>query len=422
LISNSHGVNFPDMYKNRLISDRLKKLTATFPVVVLTGARQTGKSTLLANIFPEKEAIVFDSAVDLTGVRRDADMFLDNHPTPLILDEIQYAPEVVSAIKRRVDKNRKPGLYILTGSQQWSVMKSISESLAGRAVFLNLDGFCLAEVEQRLPNENWLQRWMSLSIDEFAGTVEKLRSARTLYEQLWRGWLPAADTLDLEYIPDFYRSYIQTYVERDARVQIEIGDWQQFGKFAQLVSALTAQEINFSQLGREIGINYQTAKSWLVVLKSTFQWFEIPAYSGNTIKKISSKSKGYISDTGLACALNLISSHKALGGHPMLGSLFETAVVAEIRKLSNCISTPPQAYHWRSHSGAEIDILLERDAVYYPIEIKAKSSPNKNDTKGISAFRKTYPKIKVAPGLIICPCEKFDKISENDYALPWDSI
>jgi len=422
LIFNSGGVIFPEMYKERHISDRLKRLTAAFPVVVLTGARQTGKSTLLAHVFPETEAIVFDSAIDLTGVRRDADLFLDNHPAPVILDEIQYAPEVVSAIKRRVDKNRRPGLYILTGSQQWSVMKSISESLAGRAVFLNLDGFCLAEINQRLQHENWLQRWMSLTVEEFAKTVEKLNATRTLYEQLWRGWLPAADALDLEYIPDFYRSYIQTYVERDARVQTEVGDWQQFGKFTQLVSALTAQEINFSHLGREIGINYQTAKNWLVVLKSTFQWFEVPAYSGNTIKKISSKPKGYISDTGLACALNLISSHKALGGHPILGALFETAVVAEIRKLSNCISTPPQVYHWRSHSGAELDILLERDGVFYPVEIKAKSNPTKSDTKGISALRKAYPKLKIAPGLVICPCEKFVKISENDYALPWDSV
>src|SRR3989338_11252173 len=141
------------MYKERLITNRLRCLVLAFPVVVVTGARQTGKSTLLAHIFPDIELIVFDSAVDLTGARRDADMFLDNHPAPVILDEIQYAPEVVSAIKRRVDKNRRPGLYVLTGSQQWSVMKSISESLAGRAVFVQMESFSLSEINQHLPKQ-----------------------------------------------------------------------------------------------------------------------------------------------------------------------------------------------------------------------------------------------------------------------------
>jgi predicted AAA+ superfamily ATPase len=410
------------MYKERLITDKIRELFSVFPVVVLTGARQTGKSTLLSHIFPEIESVVFDSAVDLTGSRRDADMFLDNHPVPMVLDEIQYAPEVVSAIKRRVDKNHRAGLYILTGSQQWSVMRSISESLAGRAVILQLEGFSISEINQQTPKENWLQRWLTLPPVKFSQTARRMSSSRTLYEQLWRGWMPAADSIDLKYIPDFYHSYIQTYIERDARVQTEVSDWQQFGKFAQMVSALTSQEVNYSHLGREIGINYQTAKSWLAVLKSTFQWFEVPAYSRNAVKKVSGKSKGYIADTGLACSLNLISSHKALGGHPMLGALFETAVAAEIRKLSSCISTPPQIYHWRCHGGAEIDMLLERDGILYPIEIKAKSNPDKDDTKGISAFRRIYPKLNIAAGLVICPCEKFMKISENDYAIPWDTV
>jgi hypothetical protein len=202
---------------------------------------------------------------------------------------------------------------------------------------------------------------------------------------------------------------------------MEVSDWQQFGKFVQLASALTAQEVNYSQLGREIGINYQTAQKWLSVLKSTFQWFEASAYSGNSIKKISGKPKGYISDTGLACALNQISSYKAIGGNPLFGALFETAVVSQIRKLSYAMPTPPQIYHWRSHGGAEVDLLLERDGIIYPIEIKAKSNPTVGDVTGITAFRKAYPKLRIADGLVICSCERFLKISESDYALPWDS-
>jgi predicted AAA+ superfamily ATPase len=199
-------------------------------------------------------------------------------------------------------------------------------------------------------------------------------------------------------------------------------DWQGFGKFIQLVSSLTAQEINYSQLGREIGISRQTSQRWLDVLKATFQWFEVMPYSGNQVKKISGKPKGYISDTGIACSLNMISSHNALGGHPLLGALFETAVVAEIRKLCAAISTPPQFYHWRSHGGAEVDLLLERDGCIYPIEIKVKSAPVKNDTRGITAFRNAYPNLKIAPGLVLACCHSFAKISENDYCLPWNAV
>ncbi len=410
------------MYKERIITDRVKKLANNFPVVVLTGARQTGKSTLLSHIFPNTEMVVFNSAFDDNEARQDPDLFLENHPSPLILDEIQYAPELVSAIKRWVDKDRKPGSYILTGSQHWSVMKTISESLAGRAVVMNLEGFCLSEITEKYSKRSWLERWIEDDISDFIKSFRKAEYKGTLYELLWRGWLPEADRLDLELIPDFYRSYIQTYVERDARLQADVRDWQEFGKFIQLASALTSQEVNSSKFGREIGINYNTAIKWLIILKATFQWFEVPPYHGNTIKRISKKNKGYISDTGLACSLNMISSHQALSGHPLLGALFETAVVSEIRKLSNAMPSPPGLYHWRSHGGAEVDLILERDGILFPIEIKVKTQPSNKDARGIKAFRETYQNLRIAPGLIICACEKFMKISENDYCMPWNIV
>jgi predicted AAA+ superfamily ATPase len=386
------------MYKHRIITDQIKKLTENFPVVVISGARQVGKSTLLQHAFPDIDTVVFDPVTDVGAAKTDPDVFLDNHPAPLILDEIQYAPTLTAAIKRRVDKaGHKPFQYILTGSQQWAVMKNLSESLAGRAIFIDLAGFSLSEI-----------------------SPDRLGLNRTVYEQIWRGWLPKTDFLDLEFIQPYYRSYMQTYLERDVRIISDLTALQDLGKFTQLVSALTAQEINYSQLGRDINITPQTARRWLNILQATFQWFEIPAYSGNTIKRISSKPKGYIADTGLACTLNMISSHNALGGHPMTGAFFETAVVCEIRKLSNALQ-PLGLYHWRSHGASEVDLILEQNGMLFPIEIKLTSNPTKKDVRGISAFRKTYPKLKIAPGLVVCPCEKFVKISENDYALPWNS-
>ena len=410
------------MYKQRIITKQLKKLTENFPVVVVSGARQVGKSTLLQHTFPEIETVVFDPVTDVGAAKADPDVFLDNHPAPLILDEIQYAPTLTAAIKRRVDKaGQKPFQYILTGSQQWAVMKNLSESLAGRAIFIDLAGFCLAEISGQIPEQSWLQRWITEPNNLINSTPSRLKLKRTVYEQIWRGWLPKTDSIDLDLIQPYYRSYMQTYLERDVRMVSDLTALQDLSKFTQLVSALTAQEVNYSHLGRDIGITPQTARRWLSILSATFQWFEIQAYSGNTIKRISNKPKGYIADTGLACMLNMISSHNALGGHPMTGALFETAVVGEIRKLSNTL-LPLGMYHWRSHGASEVDLILEQNGVLFPIEIKLTSNPTKKDVKGITAFRKTYPDLKIAPGLIICPCEKVVKISENDYALPWDSV
>ncbi len=410
------------MYKHRISSDRLKKLSGAFPCVVLSGARQVGKSTLVRHVFSGMDCVVFDPVVDVGNARLDPDLFLDNHPSPIILDEIQYAPELAAAVKRRIDRDRSSGQYIITGSQQWSVMKSIAESLAGRAVFVNLEGFCLSEIYEQRAGRSWLERWLDDWEEVIASPPKRLGTTRTLYEQLWRGWLPEADRISLELIPDYYNAYVQTYIERDVRMISDAADWQQFGRFVRLAAALTGQEINYSQLGRELGLTPQTARRWLGTLAATFQWFEAPAYSGNTVKRTSSKPKGYFADTGLVCALQMLSSAKSLGGHPLTGALFETAVAGEIRKLGRVMATPPTFYHWRSHSGAEVDIVLERDGVLYPIEVKLASQPSGADARGLRAFSAAYRQSRISPGLVISPTGAFARISENDYALPWDVL
>jgi predicted AAA+ superfamily ATPase len=409
-------------YKTRLATPKLVALTEHFAVVVVSGARQVGKSTLLKHLFPDWDTVVFDPVVDVGNARADPELFLQNHPAPLILDEVQYCPEVVSCIKRLVDEGKRPGMYILTCSQQWSVIKSISESLAGRAVFLDLDGFALSEVVENVPAVSWLERYLA-DPSQFVGSDnQRLRPKRTLYELLWRGRLPEMDTIPEALTGDFFSAYMRTYVERDVRVMLQVDDWQQFGRFVQLAATLTAQEVNFSQLGREIGLTPQTAKRWLAVLNATFQWIEVPAYHGNAVKRISSKPKGYFCDTGLACHLARISSPTALGGHPMTGSFFETAVVGEVHTLLAPLARKAKAYHWRIHSGSEVDLVLERDGVLYPIEIKLSSRPTRKDTRGISALRKNYPALDIAPGLVIAPVERVEQLSEDDYAMPWDLV
>ena len=407
-------------YINRLISKRLKKLFKTFPSIVITGARQVGKSTLLKHLFPEIPIVVFDPIHDVQGARADPELFLNNHPTPLILDEVQFAPELIPVIKRRIDQNKNPGQYILTGSQQWGVLKHVSESLAGRAILLQLEGFSITEIAKTQPEEPWLKRWLDDPEKLLASKPKRLDLPYTLVELLWRGFLPETRFLDLDVIPDFQFSYQSTYIEKDVRLLADIENLQTFSRFVKLTAALVAKEINYSKLGRDIGITPQTAKRWIDLLIQTFEWFEVSAFSNNAIKKISSKPKGYFSDTGQICFSQMISSPQALINHPLWGHIFENAVVSELRKQNLLMSTPAQFYQYRTHSGSEVDLILERNGKFYPIEIKSKSRPTKKDAAGITAFRKAHPKLNIEKGLIIAPAEEIYPVTENDYVIPWD--
>ena len=409
------------MYLERSATPRLLRLLESFAVVVVTGARQVGKSSLVQHVLGDRMGIVvFDPVIDVENARQDPELFLDNRPPPVILDEIQYAPELISAIKRRVDRDRSPGQYLLTGSQQWGVLRSVAESLAGRAVFLDLEGLSLAEIAGRAQGRPWFSTWLTNPAELIEGTPNRLRSERTLYEQLWRGALPEAQFLDLDVIPDFHSAYQRTYIERDIRMLAEVSDWQLFGRFVRLLAALTGQEVNHSQLGRELGLTHQTARRWLDIMSAAFQWFEIPAYSGNTIKRISNRGKGYYADTGVACTAQAIASHHIIGGHPLQGALFETAVAGELRKQCALMSPKPNVYHWRTHGGAEVDLVFEYGGRLYPVEIKSSTRVSRRDTTGISAFRKTYPDACVETGLIVAPIDRIIRLSERDVAVPWD--
>jgi predicted AAA+ superfamily ATPase len=411
------------MYVERAQTSRLKRLVEVFPLVVVTGARQVGKSTLLKQLFGDTfETVVFDPAVDVGNARKDPELFLDNHPAPLILDEIQYAPELLGVLKRRIDLDRHPGQYILTGSQQWGVLKSVSESLAGRAVFLDLWGFSTCEINKQVARKSWLEMWMEGPESFPVERVTREDSPRTLYEQMWRGWLPEAQVIPIDVVPDFHLAYRRTYLERDVRLLLSGVELQTFGRFISLAAGLSAQEINYSQLGRELSVTPQTAGRWLDVLKNTYQWFEIPAFSRNVLKRLSGRPKGYLSDTGQACSSQFISSPSALGGNPLTGHLFESMVVAELQKLASLMGSPPSFHHWRTHAGAEVDVLLERDGMIFPIEIKMTSRPSRADLRGLNAFRETYPSLRIAPALVLAPVEGAFKISETDYAFPWNAI
>ncbi len=383
-----------------------------------------GKTTLLRHLFPQSKIVTFDPLIDIENAKADPDLFLRSQPSPVILDEIQYVPELVPALKRKVDQNRKNSQYLVTGSQQWAVMKTLAESLAGRVAFLDLHGFSLAEAQEIVAQPSLLENWLfQKQIDsDFFSNERSYVSRPHIFHSLWRGWFPETFFIQDEFIPSFYQGYQRTYLERDVRSIAEIKDLSLFQRFLSYCAALTAQEVNFSQFGREIGVSPDTAKDWLSILKATFQWMEVPAFSLNSVQKISQKPKGYLTDSGLICFLQSLSSPEALSGHPLFGATFESAVVMDIKKRVQTLRLAPTFYHWRVHSGAEIDLVLELDGVLFPIEIKSKSNPNGKDARGIVEFRKKYSTRKIAQGLVICLCDRPYPVNENDWAVPWDVL
>ncbi|MCK6530920.1 ATP-binding protein [Myxococcota bacterium] len=408
------------MYLPRHIEARLARLAAAFPVVLVTGARQVGKSTLVARLFGDgARTFVFDALGDLTGARQDPEFFLEQHPPRLILDEIQYAPELLPGIKRRVDRDRAPGQYVLTGSQSFGLMKQVAESLAGRVGIVDLEPMTARERRGAGGERTWLEDWLA-DPEAFTARPPDRAAKGDLFRSLWRGGFPGVIGLDDDLVQDWCSSYTRTYVERDVRAHADVRDLAQFRRFFALCAALTAQEVNRSQLGRDVDVVPQTAERWLSLLRATFLWNEVPPWSGNTVKRLSQRPKGYLGDTGLAAFLQVVTSPRALEASPALGALFETAVVHDVRRMASSLTARPAIHHWRTHAGAEVDLVLERDGELWPVEVKCSASPGRRHEAGLRAFRESYPHRKVRRGLLIAAVPEVRALSRETTVVPWD--
>jgi len=404
------------IYRARLVEKRLRELWVHFPVVAVLGARQVGKSTLVQHVLgPELETIVFDPSQDVGGARQDPDLFLQNHPPPLFLDEIQYAPELTAAIKRRVDARPQSGQYIISGSQNLMVLRGISESLAGRVAILNLPPMAYAELSGQTEHD-LLARWVrgQEPADQPAPALPPAWSPA-----LWRGGYPGLLSLPDSLVQTALESYVRTYIERDIRTVAAVGDLQLFGRFFGLLAAHTACEVNANELGRELGIDRKTAKHWLSIAEAMYQWLEIPAFTRNPAKSVSGKSKGYMTDTGLVCWHQRIPDPHLIPNHPLYGRLVETWVAMEVLKRIQTWPTKPALWHYRTHGGAEVDLILDWGGRLFPVEIKAKSHPTRADARGITAFRTAHPELDIAPGLVVCAVTAPQRLAPDLYAVPW---
>ncbi len=418
-------------YRERGQTERLTRLAGLFPVVVLAGARQTGKSTLLRRLFGESaRAFVFDPVTDVGNARADPELFLRLNPPPLILDEVQFAPELLPVIKRLVDADPgRKGAYFLTGSQQFGVLKGVQESLAGRASLIDLHPLSRAELASD-PGSGLLP---ALFADDpppdAAALLHRLADqgaprlpSGNLLERIFRGGYPGLIPFEPRDIPTWFDSYLRTYVERDLPSIRDVSRPHDFSRFLRLLAALTAQEVNTAHLGREIGINAKTGRAWLDALVASFVILSLPAYSGNTVKRVSGRPKAHIADSGFACSLLSISTPLAVSRHPAMGHLFESYVVAEVQRQIGALDTPPRLWHWRSAGGAEVDLVLERDGRFVPIEVKLASRPSRRDARGLASFASTYTGLTCGPRIIIHGGGDLALIDDATVAVPVDWV
>jgi predicted AAA+ superfamily ATPase len=408
-------------YKTRIYEKNIQEFSRLFKIIFLIGARQVGKSSLLAHLFPDTKTFVFDPIQDLYNARSNPDLFLTNFPVPLILDEIQFVPELLPSLKRFSDQSDAKGQYFLTGSQQLSILKTVSESLAGRVVILPIANMTPHEMYAEFdPKTNWFLKYLKNPDTFFKTKLKRLQNIPSRLEVIWRGGMPGTIDLPNSALPAYFSSYVQTYVDRDIRTLESIENMSAFGLFFRLLGALTSQEINFSQLGRELGVAPQTAKKWLDLLKYTYQWDELPAFHMNTIKRLSQKPKGIMTDTGLACYLQRISSSDALAASPHHGALFESYVFNMLKGFCGALPMMPNFYHWRTLAGAEVDIIVELDGRFYPIEVKSTTNVRSADIRSLQAFRETYPHLPIATGIVIYAGSECYQVSPGIVAVPWD--
>src|SRR6056297_158312 len=401
-------------YITRTIESTIGKIEKMFTSVLITGARQVGKTTMLRHMKSGLDYLSLDDPLLLQMAIDDPGTFFKTATPPVIVDEIQYAPQLLSYIKMIGDEQQKTGQFFLTGSQKFHMMKNVSESLAGRIGIVNLLGLSLREIQNInfnnpfIPDEQYMR--------ERAKSVEKIG-----YSQIWeiihKGSMPAMYAKDMDW-QIYYGSYTRTYIERDVRDLTKIGDEQKFIKFMITLAARTSQMLNMTAISNEVGITVPTAERWLSILISSNIVYLLQPYHNNITKRTVKTPKVYFLDTGLAAYLTKWSNREVLETGAMSGAFFETFIIAEILKSHyNAGTITPPLYYYRDKDGRKIDLLIEQNGILHPIEIKKSSTPRKEFLKHFKVLE-NMKGIEKGRGGIICLYDDLVKIDQNNWVIP----
>ena len=403
-------------YISRHMEERILELSRSYSAILLTGPRQAGKTTMLQKLAEQenigRQYITLDDLNERDMAKNDPALFLQLHKPPVLIDEVQYAPELFTYIKIHIDRNHNPGDFWMTGSQIFRLMRGVQESLAGRVALLHMSPMSQREI-------------LGAPCVPFTTEMERLLAERDqiqpvstpeLYARLWRGSMPG---LVSGQTPDrniFYSSYLSTYVERDVREISGNVDALKFHRFVTAVAARCSQLLNYNALAEDAGIDIQTAKAWINILETLGIIFFLHPYSNNVLKRTIKTPKVYFYDTGLVCYLTRWSSPEVAESGAMNGALLENFTVSEIMKSYQNAGLEPYLYFYRDRDAKEIDVILEGDGKLCPLEIKKTATPDKRLTRVFGVIDRSP--LRLGTGAILCMADKLSAFDSNHLIIP----
>ena len=404
-----------NVYLPRAMEKRVLELSAEFPAILLTGPRQTGKTRMLRHLMEGtgRGYVSLDDLTDRALAKSDPAMFLQLHPAPVLIDEVQYAPELFSQIKRLVDERRSPGAFWLTGSQPFRLMKLAGESLAGRVAVLHMDALSRREA-QGAPSAGPFE----ISLDAFRGRLEGVAPVATpsLFEEIWRGALPGLVSGEVKNRDIFYSSYVQTYVERDVRDLFPGVDPVAFTHLLAAVACRTGQQVNVHEIAKDLGVGDTSVRTGLAVLERSDVIYYLHPYSANALKRAVKSPKLYFFDTGLVAYLARWMSPETLEAGAMSGAVFENWVVSGIRRTYTQIGQEPPLWYYRDRDGVEIDLVVERDGRLHPVEIKKTGTPKSSMTDSFRFLDKAP--LPRGTGAVVCMAETLGALAADTLVFP----
>lgn len=406
-------------YIERTLERKFLKMSSFFKAVLITGARQVGKTTILKHLAEgqKRTYVSMDNTMARTLAKSDPVLFFQTYKPPIIIDEIQKAPELFEQIKIMCDESEERGLFWLTGSQQYNMMKNVRETLAGRIGILELYSLSKNEVDGiRFPNE----MDFSLACLQQRQVCTGKNDVVDVFDHIWRGGMPDAIYADAEQRQEYYNSYIETYLMRDVSEEGGITDSVRFRKFLNACAALVAEQVNYKTLAEAAEISQPTAKEWLRLLQGLGIIYLLQPFANNELKRLAKTPKLYFCDTGLCAYLSMWLTRDTLMNGAASGHYFENYVIIELVKNFSYSSVKANLTYYRDSNAKEIDVMVEENGLIHPLEIKKSANPDRREIKKYEIIDKTN--LERGSGGIICMCEEVIPIDGKNCFIPCNLI